>query len=400
MALTDAKIKALKPKAARYQVADGRGLSVDVMPSGVLSWLYRYRFQGKYERVPIGHYPVVGLKAARDRRDEYAAMLAGGRSPAAELRKSRTGIDEQPTVESFADRFYREQVVPNRKNPIDIKRYLDKDICGVIGKKLLTEVTALDVQAIVYRKRDNGRVAAALLVRRIIRQMFDYAVELQLVLMNPAAMVATKYVGKAKKRDRALSQGEIRSYLQILYKSNIRRQFKIALHLLLLTLTRKSELMKARWEHIDFDKAEWRIPPENSKMGRTHLVYLSTQAAALFKELEYLSGSSELVLPGRASLLRPFADNALNKALEGVNFNMPAVTVHDLRRTGATQLREHGFDADVVEKALAHEVQGVRGHYIVAEYAVERRRMLQWWADYVESIVTESKLIEGNFKRA
>jgi integrase len=114
-------------------------------------------------------------------------------------------------------------------------------------------------------------------------------------------------------------------------------------------------------------------------------------------ELKALAGESELVMPGRSSLHKPFAKNALNKALEGLTFNMDPLTIHDLRRTGATLLTEHGFDKDVIEKALSHEREGIRAVYILAEYADQRRKMLQWWADCVDSIVNESNVVLGNF---
>ena len=334
MALTDARIKALKPKPARYLVTDGRGLSLDVLPSGKLSWLYRYRLNGTYEKVTLGRYPDLTLKAAREKRDELATQVAEGKSPALEIKRARTGVATNPTVSEFGERYFKEQVMRNWKNPRDIRRYLDNEIYPTLGDKLLKNVTVLDVQALVYRKRDNGRIAAAIQLRRVMKQMFDYALELQLVAMNPAAMVATRYVGKARKRSRVLTPKEIRLYLRTIYQSNMRRQFKLALNIYLLTLVRESELLLARWKDINLDAREWLIPAENAKTGKPHMVYLSTQVAAMLLELKALAGESELVMPGRGSLRRPFAKNALNKALEGLTFDMDPLTIHDLRRTG------------------------------------------------------------------
>ena len=155
--------------------------------------------------------------------------------------------------------------------------------------------------------------------------------------------------------------------------------------IILLTLVRKSELLFAKWEHVNFDNSEWLIPAENAKTGKPHIVYLSRQVAEMFSELKKLAGDSEFVLPGRGRTTRPFAKNALNKALEGLTFEeMEPLTIHDLRRTGATLLTEHGFNRDVIEKALSHDAGGIRAVYIVAEYAEQRKRMLQWWADSVE----------------
>jgi integrase len=146
---------------------------------------------------------------------------------------------------------------------------------------------------------------------------------------NPAVALPVRFITKARPRTRALSPDEIRAYLQTLYQSGIRRQFKLALHLILLTLVRKSELLLAQWPHVDFDASEWHIPEQNSKTGKPHIVYLSRQAAELFRELKTLAGTSEWVLPGRSGLQKPFAHNALNKALNGVNFPIDPFTVHD-----------------------------------------------------------------------
>jgi integrase len=400
MALTDAGIKAFKPRAGRYMVSDGRGLSLDILPSGKMSWLYRYSFEGRREKAILGSYPDLTLRKAREKRDGLAAQVASGKSPTMEAKQRRAGLSTNPTVKEFAERYYKEQVMSRWKDPITIRRYLDNEIFPTLGEKALRDVNALDVQALVYRKRDNGQVQAAMQLRNVIKQMFAYAMETQLVTVNPAVMVATRFIGKARKRSRVLTPSEIRLYLRTVYQSNIRRQFKLALHIILLTLSRKSELLLARWEHVNFDAGEWLIPEENAKTGKPHIVYLSTQVAAMLRELRALAGGSELVMPGRGSLTRPFAANALNKALEGLTFDMDPLTIHDLRRTGATVLTEHGFNRDVIEKALSHEAGGIRAVYIVAEYAEQRKKMLQWWADYVDGIVNESKVIVGNFGAA
>ena len=396
--LTDAQIKALKPiTGSRYSKADGGGLLLGVTPGGVKSWIFRYRLNSVREKVVLGRYPDMSLKVAREKRDELATQVASGKSPAAEKKLARAGMPTNPTVIEFGERYYTEQVVKRWRDPKSVRRYLDNEIFPAFGEKALKDINALDVQTLVYRKRDGGQVSAAIQLRGMIKQMFDYAIETRLVTINPAAMVATRFIGKARKRSRVLAPIEIRLYLRTIYQSNIRRQFKLALHIILLTLSRKSELLLARWKHVNFETGEWLIPAENAKTGKPHIVYMSTQITEMFTELKTLAGNSELVLPGRGSTVRPFAKNALNAALEGLTFAMDPLTIHDLRRTSATLLTEYGFDRDVIEKALSHEREGIRAVYIVAEYAEQRKRMLQWWADYVDGLVNESKLIVGNF---
>jgi integrase len=163
---------------------------------------------------------------------------------------------------------------------------------------------------------------------------------------------------------------------------------------------RKSELILARWEDVDFDAAEWQIPAENSKARAPHIVYLSRQSVDIFRELQNLAGSSPWVIPSRSSLAKPFCTTALNQPLQGVSFAIPPFTIHDMRRTGSTLLHEKGFPSDVIEKALNHTIGGVSGVYNRAEYSDQRRKMLQFWADYVEGLASEKKILIGNFDRA
>jgi len=397
MALTDTGIRALKPRKARYVITDGRGLCLEVLPSGKLSWLYRYRVKGAPEKVAIGRYPDLSLKAARNERDILAGLVSRGGSPAREKQFARLAVASKSTMQEFAERYYREVVVRNRKDPRNLRRYLDNEILPALGKKVLREVTATDVQSLVFRKRDNGQEAAAAEMRNLIKRIFDYALVCGAAQVNPALALPTRFITKARARTRTLSPTEIRAYLRTLYSSNIRRQFKLALHLILLTLVRKSEMLLAQWKDVDLDTGEWQIPAENSKTRQPHIVYLSKQATDLFRGLKGLAGDSVWVLPGRGSLSKPFSHNAMNQAMGSITFAIDPFTIHDLRRTGSTLLHEKGFSSEVIEKALNHTIAGVRGVYNRAGYSDQRREMLQFWGDYVEGLATEEKILVGNF---
>jgi integrase len=391
------QIRAFKPRKNRYLETDGRGLSLDILPSGKKSWLYRYRLNGRQEKVILGSYPDLSLRDAREKRDRLAQIVAKGKSPAQEKTLARAGRSNAPTVAEFASRFYDEQVAKQLKKPRDILRYLNVEIGPHLRAKLLEDVTVLDCQHAIYRKRDKGHITTAIHLRGVLKRLFDYAIELQLVTMNPAQMVATRYIGKLRRRTRALGASEIRTFLRTVYGADIQRQFKLALHLILLTMVRKSELLLARWEHVNFETAEWFIPAANTKTGAEHIVPMSTQVAEMFRELEAIAGDSELVMPGRSSLRKPVCVNTLNKSLEGLTFDMPAFTIHDMRRTASTILHGNGFKPDVVEVALGHRIGGIRGIYNVQDYAAERKKMLQWWADFVDALVSERTVLMGNF---
>ena len=335
MPLTDTAIRALKPEARRYSRTDERGLVIEVFPTGGMLWHYRYRVNGKPERVTLGRYPALSLRQARLERDRREALVAQGQSPAAQKRLTRQGLGPEVTVAEFGERFFREIVNRDRKDTTIPRRYFDKSIVPAIGSKPVGEVTTEDVRAIIWRKKDEGFDAAAGVIRGVLKRLFDYAMTAGLTATNPVMALPMRHVHRARSRDRALAPQEIRVFLKAVMDSNVRRQFKVALRLILLTLVRKSELMLARWEHVDIEKAEWHIPAENSKTGKPHIVYLSPQALALFAELRSLAAGSELVLPGRGSLTKPFAHNAMNNALKVAlrGQDIPAFTIHDLRRT-------------------------------------------------------------------
>ncbi len=158
--LTDKLVQALKPKLKRYTVRDGRGLFLDITPGGVRTWIFRYQFNGKQEKFTIGRSTEFTLKEAREKRDELAVDVARGISPAEEKKKlqaqSTTQSAKNPSVREFGERYLKEQVDKNWKEPSNEHRYLKKNFFPEVGDRPLKNITAVDVQSVVYRKRDGG----------------------------------------------------------------------------------------------------------------------------------------------------------------------------------------------------------------------------------------------------
>jgi integrase len=402
MALTDTALKALKPRAKPYTVTDDRGLYVEVFPTGGVIWRFRYRLGGRQEKLTLGKYPALTLKNARLKRDEAAQAAAMGTSPAQQKQLAKVAGAAASTVSEFGERFFREIVSKDRQDISIPRRYFDKEIVPALGSQLMCEVTTEDVRTVIWKKKGEGFDAAAGALRGVLKRMFDYALTCGVCSTNPVLALPMRHVHKARSRDRALTLDEVRVFLRAVIESNIRRQFKVGLYLILLTMVRKSELLLARWEHVDLAQSEWHIPAENSKTGKPHTVFLPRQAVAMFQELKVLASGSVLVMPGRGSLTKPFAHNAINNALKVAlrDQPIPAFTIHDLRRTASTLLHEAGWSSDVVEKALNHTIGGVRGVYNRAEYAEQRRAMLQSWADVIEAALTSGSVVMGRFEKA
>lgn len=405
MALTDTRLQRLQARERPYPSADGGGLYVEVQPTGKKVWLM-YRLGGRdarKERVTLGEYPAHTIAQARMWREQCRALIAHGRSPAAakQAEKDARAARATDSVAAFADLWYDDIVSRTNSVPRNIRRVLDKDVLPAIGEKPVADVTIQKVLAITDAVKARGADQMALQTRNVIKRLFAYAIARGKTRFNPAAAIEARFIATARRRDVALTQPEIGQLLRGIYQSSIRRQHKLALHLLVLCMVRKGELIGARWEEIDFDKAQWLIPAERMKKDKPHLVPLSRQAMAMFEELKGLASKSLWVLPSRNTLKEPIAHSTLNQAIRSLDLDIRDFVIHDFRRTASTQLHEAGFNSDWIEKALANERKGVRGVYNKAEYLNQRREMLQWWADLVDAQIEEGrKVVIGRFGKA
>ncbi|WP_374264690.1 tyrosine-type recombinase/integrase [Zoogloea sp.] len=436
MALTDTKLRNLKPGEKPYIETDEGGLHLEVMPGGAKVWRLRYRIGGrgsKQEKVSLGEYPTYSLAEARTWRDDCKVLVGRGQSPMALKRGDPIPEDTKPevkeiaqaflqnwcwravekakakeaealagdTVESFARHWYAEIAEPANSNPRNIKRILEKDVIPAIGSKQVSEVTVSDVLAITDKIKARGADQMALQTRNVLKRLFAYAIAREKTNFNPAAAVEAKFIASAKSRDVALTPEEVGRLLRAIYQSSMKRAHKLALHLLILCMVRKSELIEAKWEEIDFEKAEWSIPGERMKKDKPHFVPLSRQALAMFEELKGLASGSDWIFPSRSDLKQPIAKSTLNVAVRTLEHDVQDFVIHDFRRTASTHLHEAGFNSDWIEKALAHETKGIRGIYNRAQYAEQRREMLQWWADFVNTQIEEGrKVVIGRFGKA
>lgn len=398
---TDREIQNLKPQDKRYSVKDklNNGLFIEVKESGVKSWHYRYSLAGKQERLVIGRYPDLSLKDARQIRDESASLVAKGISPKQDKAKPK-GI----LFKDYGERYLKEVIKKDRKDPYNMILCLNNDIYPMIGHIALDQISVDDVRRVIWRKKDQGYDASANQVRGLLKRMFDYAMTLGLVPYNPVLAIPTRHIFKAVPRNRYLRINEIRAYYTTLLNSRIYRPRKLGLLLSLLTLVRKSELLRAKWEHIDFEQRIWLIPETKADSATGHsremVVYMSDQVIEIFKKLKTIAGDEPYVFVGRKSGTH-ISHNAFNTAQKAALAltDIPNFTVHDLRRTASTHLNEQGFNRDAIEKCLNHTTKGIRGTYNKAEYKDERIKMMQKWSDYIFSVIYEQNLVFFNEAR-
>lgn len=392
--LSDTAIRNLKPREKPYKVSDRDGLYLVVSPRGTVTFRYDYRLNGRRETLTIGRYGADGISLARARArlDEAKRAVLDGRSPSQEKQRAKQRATEAETLATITARWLAESPMADTTRSMR-QSIINRDILPAFGGRRLHEISVEDLRALCNKVKDRGAPATAVHVREIVKLIFTFANNHGESLANPADDIRPISLGSFRPKDRALSPTEIRVMHSVLENVPTFPTIKLALRLILLTLVRKSELTEAKWSEVDFAAGVWTIPKERMKARKAHVVYLSQQALDILVALRTCACGSRFVLPSRYDADRCMSRATLNRVTQlcveraqALGLPLDPFTVHDLRRTGSTILNEVGFNGDWIEKALAHtDGRSSRGVYNKAEYAEQRRHMLQEWADMIDA---------------
>ena len=400
--LTNAALKALKPKEKLYKITDRDGMYVLVTPNGTLSFRLDYRLNGRRETVVFGKYGPTGLSLARAREKciDAKRAISEGRSPAIEKQREKRRLLEAKSFGEFGEKWLL--AGPMAESTRSMRRSVfERELLPIWRKRRLNEITPNDLRAHCAAIVERGAPATAIHVRDILKQIYGFAILHGEKVANPADEVGPASIASFVPRDRSLSPAEIRVMLKQLEQVATLPTIRLGLRLYLLTMVRKSELLDATWSEIDFVNAVWSIPKERMKRSKAHNVYLSRQVLDVFIALKTCAGNSKYVLPSRYDADAPMSRATFNRVTYLVvkqarkeGLPLEPFTVHDLRRTGSTILNELGFNSDWIEKCLAHEDgRSSRGIYNKAEYEVQRRHMMQEWSNIVEAWVAGRKYV-------
>lgn len=398
MPLSDTAIRNAKPADKPRKLADGGGLYIEVAPSGGKWWRFKYRFEGKEKRLSFGVYPDVGLKDAREKHAEARKLLAAGVDPSANKKAAKAAQGER-AANSFeiVAREWFDRHAPNWKENHSSKiiRRLEVDIFPWLGARPIGEVTAPELLAVIRRIESRGALETAHRALANCGQVFRYAVATGRAQRDTAADLRGSLPSAKEKHHASITDpkaiGELLRDIQGYQGAFVTR---CALRLAPLVFLRPGELRKAEWAEFNLDKAEWRLPPERMKMNAVHIVPLASQAVAILREIQPLTGAGRYVFTGARTTTRPMSENAVLAALRRMGYTTDEMTGHGFRSMASTLLNEQGFNRDAIERQLAHaERDGVRAAYNYAEYLPERKRMMQSWADYLDGLAKGANII-------
>jgi integrase len=368
-----------------------------IKPDGCRYWRMNYRFGGKQKTLALGVYPTVTLADARQRREDARKLLANGIDPgdvrkAAKMSKAEEAATAVETFENVARDWmaWRDARGETAETTANKDRWrLESYLFPFIGTRPITEITPLELREVLKKAEEAGKRETASRVKITAGQVFRWAVlegrtpsditsSLRGLFTTPkpthrAALTDPKQIGEL-----------LRSF--DVFAGQFTTQ--CALRLAPLVFVRPGELRKAEWTEFDLESAIWRIPGERMKMKATHIVPLSTQAVEVLREVFPLTGNGRYVFPSIRTASRPMSENTINVALRRLGYGKDEMTGHGFRSMAAARLNEMGWNADAIERQLAHaESNKVRAAYThAAQYLEERTRMMQAWADYLDGL--------------
>jgi integrase len=394
MGLTDAKLRSLKPPERPKRVFDGDGLYIELRPNGGKWWRFKYRFDGKEKSLSFGTYPEVPLALARARRTEARMLVAAGTDPSAVRKQAKQKKQRAAasTLEAVSRAWLARRSAAWTPSTLEaITASLENHVFPSLGARPIAEIPARDIRVVVQAIDDQGAGETAGRVFQRLRSIYRYAMSEDLVETDPTYALKPSEIFRPRSVSHrlALSAADMPAFFRKLDAYEGDPSTKAALELLILTAVRPGELRGARWDEIDASRSLWRIPASRMKMATEHLVPLSTQALAVLEGMKALSDGQELVFPSPFYPGKPLSDGTLNSALTRLGYRGLA-TAHGFRTLFSTCANEAGWNSDVIEKQLSHEDRdGVRGAYNRAQWLPDRIKLMQWWANHLQTVRAE-----------
>lgn len=400
MPLTALQVKGASPRATDYGLPDGNGLCLWVRVAGGKSWRFRFRLDGKQSHISLGTVDRVTLSEARQLAAKARALVAQGKHPGIERKVDRlmAATARATTFKALAIEWHEHKSARwSEGYAADTLTAFENDIFPHVGGRPIEEIKPLEWLAVFRKIESRGALEKLRKVRQRCAEVYRYAIVTGRATYNAVSDIGGALQAPIPEHYPFLRAHELPPLLQAISGYEGSLLVRLGARLLMLTGVRTSELRAAPWAEFDLDAGIWTIPAERMKKRRTHLVPLSRQALETLRELQKISGGYTLVFPGRNDPGKPMSEAAINQLLKKSGFDGKA-TGHGFRHTMSTILHDQGYSSAWVETQLAHTDRNtVRGTYNHAQYLDGRKKMLQWYADYLDTLESGSNVVTGDF---
>lgn len=378
--LTDSQVKALKPKDKMYSLADGEGLSIDVLPNGKKKWTLSYRVSGKQSRKRIGDYPELGCKDARLLAREIKKELTGKRTNQKSL---QTVIDEWLALQApqWSSEKYRQTVI-----------YRLSYISADFADRPIDEITRQDISTKIKEIVAKGTLETATRALRLLNKVFNFAISSDYTDKNPCILVDEIIPAHETTHYPTLPASEMPQFFKRLKHYQAHPNTKNALLLACYTGVRISELLNTRFDtgEFDFDTKVWTIPAHRMKRRKELLVPLSNDVLAIIKALYEHRTDDGYLFKNRNDPRRPMTSNAVLQIIKRLGYEGQMVT-HGFRSLFSTHANNSKrFRVEVIDYQIAHVNKSTKADttskiYNRAEYWDERVELMNWYSDEVSS---------------
>lgn len=401
MPLTDLAARRAKPRDKDYKLSDGKGLYMLVKNTGSKYLRMKYRFGGKEKTLSFGVYPEVTLAEAREQREIARKQLRNNVDPGLEKKKAK--LKKWSDSENTFQKIAREWIEMKAKkwaprHTERVTRSLEHDVFPRIGNIPVNEIDTVILRTAIDPILNRGALEIATRVRQRCEQVFEYAQAIGACSRNPATPLKVVMEAPVKAHFPALTEKEMPEFLAKIRAYNCNVQTRLSIRLLMLTFVRTGELINAEWDEFDFEKAIWNIPAPRMKENRPHFVPLSSQTIDCLKQLYSITSHTKLLFPKRGTTREPMSNSTILRVIERVGYK-GRMTGHGFRSVASSILNESNlFDVDAIEKQLSHgDRDNVRAAYNRAKYMDERSRMMQWWADKIDSMENPAQVVFPDF---
>ncbi|MDF1816413.1 MAG: tyrosine-type recombinase/integrase [Verrucomicrobiales bacterium] len=400
MLLNDIRIRNAKGRGKVYRLRDGDGLFLVVRPNGRKFWQYRYRHLEKEKTVSFGSYPSVCLSDARKRKSEAKELIEKGKCPsqAKKVAKREAVFRDRNTFCVVAEEWHgRNTEIWSAVHGKKVWQRLNNPVLPYLGNRPIGDIEPLELLEVIQRIEAKGATHMAKRVLQFCSAIFKFAIVTGRAKQNIAAGLVVALRPHRTKNYPCLRESEIEGFLESFTKLATHQQNKNAFLLLLMTALRTGELRYGKWADIDWEKRQWLIPAGYTKMKRDHIVPLSDYSLAILHDQKKISGNGQWIFPNLQNRVHPVMSEGTILSLINRMGYKGQIVGHGFRSMFSTIMNENGFNRDAIERQLAHvESNMVRAAYNRAEYMQERREMMQWWSDFIESKLPDSEKIRSN----
>ena len=397
MKLTVKECDNAKAKEKVYRIPDGRGLNLEIRPNGGKYWRMRYRYLGKAKMLALGVYPEVSLKEARDLCTDARRLLSENIDPTAQKKETKRIARENAdnSFEVIAREWHENKSHSwTARHAKTVLNRLQNDIFPEIGHLPIADIAPSQLLAAIKKIEARGAHEPAWRMKQTSGQIFRYAIAKGIADRNPAADIGEALKPHKQGHYACIELKELPELLTAMERNEacLRLETRLAMRLLMLTMTRTKEVIEAKWEEFDFEGKIWRIPAERMKMRKEHLVPLSDQSLRILKELKEMHGHRDWIFPNQREPRKHMSNNTILKGLDRLGFK-GRMTGHGFRSLAMTALMERlGYRYEVPDRQLAHSKRGMAKHYDRTEFLDERTKMMQEWADYLDNALQTGEI--------